>query len=65
MAIHETFTFEPGDEMKLACYNPIKTSFSAVVIAPDHFYFNFILFVSTGNSNFDFNQCSIFTESCF
>ena len=26
---------------------------------------SFILFVLTGHANFDFNQCSIFTECCF
>ena len=29
-----------------------------------HFYFNFILFAHTVQTNFDFNQCSIFTECC-
>ena len=27
--------------------------------------YDFILFVHTGRVNFDFNQCSIFTECCF
>ena len=36
--IYETFTFETGDEKKLACYNPINTSFLAVVIAPVPFF---------------------------
>ena len=30
-----------------------------------HFHFNFILFVHTGHVNFNFNQCSTFTERCF
>ena len=33
----------------------------AVVIAPVPFSY-FILFVHTGQANFDFNQCSIFTK---
>ena len=36
------------------CYNPIKTSFLAVIIAAD-FYFNFVFFLHTGHTNFDFN----------
>ena len=45
-------------------YNPMKTSFITVVIAPVLFYFTYILFVHTGHTNSDFNQCSVFTE-CF
>ena len=30
-----------------------------------HFYFNFKLILRTGYANFDFNQCTIFTECCF
>ena len=44
-------------------YNPIKTLFLAIVIAPVEFFF-FILLAYTGRANFDFNQCSIFTECC-
>ena len=29
------------------------------------FYFTFILFVHTVHANFDFDQCSIFSECCF
>ena len=42
----------------------MKTSFITVVIAPVLFYFTYILFVHTGHTNSDFNQCSVFTE-CF
>ena len=42
----------------------MKTSFITVVIAPVPFYFTYILFVHTGHTNSDFNQCSVFTE-CF
>ena len=47
------------------CYKPTKTSFLVVAIAPVHFYLNFMLFARAGHANFDFNQCSIFTECCF
>ena len=43
----------------------IKASFLAVVIAPYHFCFNFILFWKTGHANFDFNWRSVFTKYCF
>ena len=42
-----------------------KTLFLALVLLLYYFYFNFILFVPTDHANFDFNQCSIFTKSCF
>ena len=48
-----------------SCYNPIKTSFLAVDIAPVRFYSNFIPFVNTGHAKFDFNRCSVFTECGF
>ena len=28
-------------------------------------HFNFLCFVHTDHTNFDLNQCSTFTESCF
>ena len=30
-----------------------------------HFYFDYILFIYRGHANFDFKQCSIFTEFVF
>ena len=38
---------------KFSCYNPIKTSFLAVVIALVPFYFSFILFAHTSHANFE------------
>ena len=49
---------------QFSCYNPIKHSFLAVVIAPVLFLFSLYI-LCTQRSNFDFNQCSIFTECCF
>ena len=48
-------------------YNPIKTAFLANVIVPVPFRYssNFILFGHLGHVNFDFNWCSVFTESYF
>ena len=43
----------------------MKNSFLLVVLLIYHFYFTFILFVHTGHANFNFSQCSIFTEHCF
>ena len=45
----------PPTNKLFSCYNPIKTSFLALAIAPVPFLFNFILFVQTGHANFDFN----------
>ena len=42
-----------------------KPSFLALFLLLYYFYLNFLLFVPTDYTNFDFNQCSIFTESCF
>ena len=41
------------------------TSFLTVVIALVPFSFYLLLYVQTGNVNFDLNQCSLFTECCF
>ena len=40
---------------QFSCYNPVKASFLAVVIAHVPFLFNFILSVHIGHANFDFN----------
>ena len=55
----------PTNKKQFSCYNPIKTSFLAVVIAPVPFLFYLHTLVHTGHTNCDFNQCSIFTKSCF
>ena len=30
-----------------------------------YLHFTFVLFAYTGHANFDFNQCLVFTDSCF
>ena len=52
----------PHTNKQFSRYNSIKSSFLAVVIAPLPFLF---YLHTTGYGNFDFNQCSIFTECCF
>ena len=45
----------PTTKQQFSSYNPIKTAFLAVVIAPVQFCFNSILFGHLGHVTFDFN----------
>ena len=49
----------PLTKCSFSSYNPIKTPFLIVVIAPVLFLYDFILFWYTGHANFDFNWCSV------
>ena len=44
--------FIPQNKWQFSCYNPIKISFLAVVVAP----VPFLLFVHTGHANFGFTE---------
>ena len=51
---------------------PPHRIFIVIFIAPPllnnnfhYLHFTFVLFAYTGHANFDFNQCLVFTDSCF
>ena len=52
-------------KQQFSCYNPTKTSVLAAVIAPVPFLSYLHTVCTQSLFNFDFNQCSIFTECCF
>ena len=53
--------FTPPLNNNFQNFDPIKTAFLAVVIAPVLFLFGHLF----GHVTFNFNWCSVFTESCF
>ena len=56
----------PPTKKQFSFYNLIKSSFFQLQsLLLYHYNINFIHFVHTVHANFDFNQCSIFTECSF
>ena len=52
---------ESGESHYLKCGVSVRANFCTCY----HFYFDYILFIYKGHANFDFKQCSIFTEFVF
>ena len=50
--------------LHFCCFSGIMLHRNLEYLSILQLYFNSIIVVHTGHANFDFNQCSIFTECC-